>query len=325
MAVLCWSPVPCSSSVGAMHALSRCAVACSAGGAGGATCNPIPVPHLTSPLQVYAWFMIVFRLSVGVGFAGYVLLLLEFTGVGLLLRPLLGPGAALTGAQAAGSQRAAPAWSQERPGCRAAKAQLWRFRAPVPAVAGPACLETGQRGCPVAALQKRGLLPEAVRLPLRRCPVLWPSCSCFGPARPFAAAAIWYGLYYGILTRDSAEVASDRIALSLGTGRKLSVSVRNCGICGGELGDDGLGPAGGSSGGGSSSKGLGTMQLSCKHLFHTECIRWACRMLPGCQGRMRVAWQSSAVGSCRRRDVGSMLLCPRCGGDQVGSLHAACL
>lgn len=147
--------------------------------------------------------------------------------------------------------------------------------------------------------------------------VLWPRPSS-------AAAAIWYGLYYGILTRDSAEVASDRIALSLGTGRKLSVSVRNCGICGGELGDDGLGPSAGSSGGGSSSKGLGTMQLSCKHLFHTECIRWACRMLPGCQGRVRVAWQSSAAGSCRRRDVVSMLLCPRCGGDQVGPLHAAC-
>lgn len=48
-------------------------------------------------MQVYAWFMIVFRLSVGVGFAGYVLLLLEFTGVGLLLRPLLGPAAAVTG------------------------------------------------------------------------------------------------------------------------------------------------------------------------------------------------------------------------------------
>ncbi|KAL4451635.1 hypothetical protein ABPG75_007297 [Micractinium tetrahymenae] len=131
------------------------------------------------PKQVYAWFMIVFRLSVGIGFAGYVLLLLEFTGAGVLLRPLLGPGAALT--------------------------------------------------------------------------------------------AIWYGLYYGILTRDSAEVASDRIALSLGTGRKMAVSVRNCGICGGELADDGLGPGGGGGG-----KGLGTIQLSCKHLFHLECIRGWC-------------------------------------------------
>ncbi len=44
-----------------------------------------------------------------------------------------------------------------------------------------------------------------------------------------------YGLYYGILSRDSAEVASDRIASSMGTGRKMAVSVRDCGICGGEL------------------------------------------------------------------------------------------
>ncbi|KAL4433400.1 hypothetical protein ABPG77_010253 [Micractinium sp. CCAP 211/92] len=135
------------------------------------------------PKQVYAWFMIVFRLSVGTGFAGYILLLLDFTGAGMLLRPLLGPGAAIT--------------------------------------------------------------------------------------------AIWYGLYYGVLTRDSAEVASDRIALSLGTGRKMAVSVRHCGICGGELGDDSLpSPAGGGGSGGGS--GLGTMQLSCKHLFHLECIRGWC-------------------------------------------------
>lgn len=102
---------------------------------------------------------------------------------------------------------------------------------------------------------------------------------------------MWYGLYYGILTRDCAEVASDRIALSLGTGRKMAVSVRDCGICGGELGDDGgpaaggvMSSAGGGSGGGGagrggsgsgsgSGKGLGTIQLSCKHLFHMECIR----------------------------------------------------
>ncbi|PSC69567.1 RING finger 121 [Micractinium conductrix] len=131
------------------------------------------------PKQVYAWFMVVFRLSVGAGFCGYILLLLEFTGLGLLLRPLLGPGAALT--------------------------------------------------------------------------------------------AVWYGLYYGILTRDSAEVASDRIARSLGTGRKMAVSVRNCGICGGELGDRPPGTGGGGGGG-----GLGTVQLSCKHLFHLECIRGWC-------------------------------------------------
>lgn len=50
------------------------------------------------PGQVYAWFMVVFRVSVGVGFVGYVMLILEFTGLGLLFRAVLGPGAALTGA-----------------------------------------------------------------------------------------------------------------------------------------------------------------------------------------------------------------------------------
>lgn len=44
-----------------------------------------------------------------------------------------------------------------------------------------------------------------------------------------------YGLYYGVLSRDCAEVASDRIASMMGTGRKMAVSVRDCGICGGEL------------------------------------------------------------------------------------------
>jgi RING finger protein 121 len=87
-------------------------------------------------------------------------------------------------------------------------------------------------------------------------------------------AALWYGLYYGILTRDSAEVATDRIARSLGAGRKLAVSVRSCGICGGNL-NDGIGaPSGGAAGSGSGGSGLGTIQLSCKHLFHMECIRW---------------------------------------------------
>lgn len=40
--------------------------------------------------------MVVFRLSTGIGFAGYLLLLLEFTGLGMLLMPLVGPGFSLT-------------------------------------------------------------------------------------------------------------------------------------------------------------------------------------------------------------------------------------
>jgi hypothetical protein len=41
--------------------------------------------------------MIVFRVSVAVGFIGYIMLILEFTGLGALFRTLLGPGASLTG------------------------------------------------------------------------------------------------------------------------------------------------------------------------------------------------------------------------------------
>lgn len=41
-----------------------------------------------------------------------------------------------------------------------------------------------------------------------------------------------YGLYFGILARDSAEIASDRIAAALGGRRQMAVSVRDCGICG---------------------------------------------------------------------------------------------
>lgn len=80
---------------------------------------------------------------------------------------------------------------------------------------------------------------------------------------------LWYGLYFGILTRDTAEVASDRIAVSLGQRRRLAVSVRNCGICSGEL-EDAVG-----AGEATSSVGTGraTVQLSCKHLFHSDCIR----------------------------------------------------
>ncbi|KFM28282.1 RING finger protein 121 [Auxenochlorella protothecoides] len=50
-------------------------------------------------------------------------------------------------------------------------------------------------------------------------------------------SVLWYGLYFGILTRDAAEVASDRMAVGLGQRRRLAVS------------------------------------LSCKHLFHSDCIR----------------------------------------------------
>lgn len=119
----------------------------------------------------------------------------------------------------------------------------------------------------------------------------------------FAITLIWYGLYFGILTRDCAEVASDRIANRLGTARKMAVSVRDCALCGGELrdahilGNNIVLGGGGISGGGSTAASGGSVlgdgfvitassgnnggnlqnepsvQLSCKHIFHPECIR----------------------------------------------------
>ena len=44
---------------------------------------------------MYRWFLGVFRVSIAVGFCGYVLLILEIFGIGLLLRPLLSPVTAL--------------------------------------------------------------------------------------------------------------------------------------------------------------------------------------------------------------------------------------
>ncbi|KAK9815596.1 hypothetical protein WJX72_006534 [[Myrmecia] bisecta] len=127
-----------------------------------------------TPGKVYAWFLGLYKLSVFVGAAGYVLLVLEMTGIGMLLRPVL---------------------------------------------------------------------PQTT-----------------------AVLLVWYGLYFGVLGRDAAEVASDRMASSLGTGRRMAVSVRSCGICGTDLEDF-------HQVGQPSSSRSGSVQLACKHLFHEQCIR----------------------------------------------------
>jgi len=95
-----------------------------------------------------------------------------------------------------------------------------------------------------------------------------------------AIILVWYGLYFGILARDCAEVASDRIASRLGTQRRLAVSVRDCAICGGELLDahDPLAAQAspvtpGAAIGAGSGEDPPSVQLSCKHIFHTDCIR----------------------------------------------------
>lgn len=47
-----------------------------------------PERHL---LQVYTLFLAIYKTSIVVGFGGYVLLILELFGIGLLLRPVLSP------------------------------------------------------------------------------------------------------------------------------------------------------------------------------------------------------------------------------------------
>ncbi|GMH43666.1 hypothetical protein BSKO_11588 [Bryopsis sp. KO-2023] len=75
---------------------------------------------------------------------------------------------------------------------------------------------------------------------------------------------LWYGLYYGILGRDCAEVASDWMqSRIMGGGRRLSVQINKCGICNKELSDKFEGEAGVEK----------SVQLDCKHLFHETCIR----------------------------------------------------
>ncbi|GLC38944.1 hypothetical protein PLESTB_000464200 [Pleodorina starrii] len=88
---------------------------------------------------------------------------------------------------------------------------------------------------------------------------------------------VWYGLYFGILGRDCAQVASDSLSARLGIeGRQLVSRVNNCGICGNELCDE-LVPASGSGEGqpahGAQPPAERTVQLSCKHCFHDLCVR----------------------------------------------------
>ena len=125
---------------------------------------------------------------------------------------------------------------------------------------------------------------------------------------------LWYGLYFGVLGRDAAEVAADRTAATLGAGTKLASSVRQCGLCCGDL-VDGLEelvpvavpppisvapPADAFYRNTFGEKaaaaplptpttstpspilaargGVGdaTVQLACKHLFHGTCVRGWC-------------------------------------------------
>jgi len=76
---------------------------------------------------------------------------------------------------------------------------------------------------------------------------------------PLAVLLIFYGLYFGVLSRDCAEMCTDRVASRMGyTGKNLpakAIPINNCGICGDHLESNAV------------------VELNCKHSFHEWCIR----------------------------------------------------
>lgn len=87
----------------------------------------------------------------------------------------------------------------------------------------------------------------------------------------FSLLLIWYGLYFGILTRDCAEVISDRMVGSFTKHRKVvaqNTSIRDCALCGMELKDSmtHIFDA-------EKKNEQASIQLNCKHIFHPECIK----------------------------------------------------
>ena len=83
---------------------------------------------------------------------------------------------------------------------------------------------------------------------------------------------MFYGLYYGVLGRDAAELCADRLAVSMGYGKKGSednlpqraIDPTKCLICGQAL-EDGGDQA--------STNSMRTVVLGCGHSFHAFCIR----------------------------------------------------
>jgi hypothetical protein len=100
----------------------------------------------------------------------------------------------------------------------------------------------------------------------------------------------------------------------------MAVSVRSCGVCGGDLNDGIAGGTGGTGGG----SGLGTIQLSCKHLFHLECIRWAaCRpatiTAERCQGLIDTALSRRCLQCMVASCMGSSVAAASCWHARPGS------
>lgn len=81
----------------------------------------------------------------------------------------------------------------------------------------------------------------------------------------FSLRSISYGLYYGVLTRDFAEISSETMASTIGYYEKTGISTRQlslnvCAICGCQL----------------ECNIERVFTLSCDHKFHESCIRGWC-------------------------------------------------
>lgn len=87
----------------------------------------------------------------------------------------------------------------------------------------------------------------------------------------FGVVLLFYGLYYGVMGRDFAEICSDYMASTIGyyTGRGMpsrNLSDDICAVCGQKIFVD------------LDEEGIieNTYQLSCNHIFHEFCIRGWC-------------------------------------------------
>jgi RING finger protein 121 len=106
---------------------------------------------------------------------------------------------------------------------------------------------------------------------------------------PLPISMLFYGLYFGVMVRDCAEIASDRMQSSLTMSRSQfyvseSQQMRLCGICNLELRKDEDDPEGGfkfvrespimaESGEIKPTTKQATKTLSCGHKFHEFCLR----------------------------------------------------
>jgi len=87
----------------------------------------------------------------------------------------------------------------------------------------------------------------------------------------FGIVSLFYGLYYGVMGRDFAEICSDYMASTIGQFSSISgmptrsLSEKVCAVCGQiivELDEEGLTE--------------NTYRLACNHVFHEFCIRGWC-------------------------------------------------